>query len=985
MARHRTTITRKSSVRSPQDIRHNRSVPVSSVHRTLRALPVLLKREEILSKVFRLVPDIVLVTERDSGRILDVNDRYLEVMGFRREDVIGVSTVDLHCWLCPEDRDAFLTAIPRDGTCASFKTTLCTAGGKRIPVVIAARVFDVAGISCIVSVIRDVTELHEKEEALEYRLALERLVASISSRFISLRAEDIDREIDRALDMVGSFAAADRCSLLQFMPDGIRVDVTHEWCRTGIAPLIHRRKAIAAHENLPLLVRCVRSGVTYTIFTDMPSPDASSADIAYLRSQGTASIVAVPTLSAGQPSIAVCCEAVGRPQAWSGDVSALLKIAGEIFISAIMRARSERELRDSEQRFRTLFDNAQDGLLVADPATMCFFTGNRSILRMLGYTPEELTALSVGDIHPPEAMPHIVKRFRKIAAGEATRAEAIPVRRKDGSIFFADISSSLVTLNNKPYVLGSFRDITAQKKAAEERLRLFAAVEQASEFIAMLDADGSFRYINPSGQRMFGYTLDEVYGKDAFITDKGMYAPSFYREIWDVISGGKDWIGRLTCKRRDGTVMEVEQHISPVRNPDGSIACFLSIGRDITNELRLEQALRQAQKMEAIGTLAGGIAHDFNNILSVITGYAQMLLSASAEGSREETGMVEILRAGRRARDLVRQILTFSRQTEQERKPVHIAPVIKETLRFLKSSLSSSIVMEQQIESEADVVMADPTQIHQIIMNLCTNAAHAMKERGGILRVTLAPVELGEHDCIELPELKPGPFVRLSVSDTGQGMRQDVIERIFDPYFTTKPQGEGTGLGLSVVHGIVKQHSGAIRVASTVGAGTCFDLWFPRVTATADIPMDERRPVQGGSGRILFVDDDPAVVKMGHEMLERLGYSVVGLTGSQAALEVFSAAPDRYDLLITDKTMPGMNGFDLAAAIRYKRPDLPVIMITGFSDAEDPDHAHRLGIQEFVMKPLVLHEIAEIIGRLLRPDAGNLETSRNADQDGNAS
>jgi len=964
MTGRRTKTSEESLLLALEEMRLQVDRLKASGRRHTKAVEVLLKRDEILSKVFRLIPDIFVVTELESGLVLDVNDRYLDVMGYGRDDVIGNSTVVLNNWEHSEDRAAFVQELKQTGACSDFKTVFRTRNGRLVPAVLSARIIVVEGVQCVVSIARDVTELKQKEEALKYRLELERLVAGISTRFVTLRSGDIDKEIDRALEMIGDFTGADRCSVWQFMPDGARMDATNEWCASGIEPRVHKRKGIPAGRELPLLSHNVRAGKAFTV-ENTAIPDTAVPDHGFLRQMGIASLVAVPMAYAEQPIIVVCCEAVRSAKQWSADLGALLKIAGEIFINALVRGRKERELRDSEERFRTLFDNAQDGLLVADPQTMLFSTGNRSIARMLGYSQDELRSLGVNDIHPPEVLPEIALRFQQLASGVMTHAEVVPVRRKDGSVFYADITAAPVTLDNRQYVLGSFRDITGQLHAETERLRLFSAVEQATEFITILAADGSFQYMNPAGERLFGYPLDDVQGKSAFVTDKGVYDNAFYRNIWNEVSTGRVWAGRLTCRRKDGSLGEIEQSISPVRDKSGAIIGFLSIGRDITNEIRLEQALRQAQKMEAIGTLAGGVAHDFNNILSVITGYAQILLSRTPEDSPEETSIAEILKAGRRARDLVRQILTFSRQTEQEMQAIHIAPVIKETLRFLRASLPSTISLQQQIESDADIVVSDPTQIHQIIMNLCTNAAHAMKQSGGTLSVRLLPVELGPAEVTEVPELAPGSYLKLSVADTGHGIGRDVIDRIFDPYFTTKIKGEGTGLGLAVVHGIVKNHGGAIRVSSARDQGTTFDLWFPRCEADVSLQPDERKPIPLGTERILLVDDEAMVLKMERELLARLGYSVTAETGAPAALEIFRASAEDFDLVVTDKTMPVMTGFELARNILAIRPDLPVIMCTGFSDAEDPERARMLGIHEIVMKPLVLREIAEKIRQVL--------------------
>jgi PAS domain S-box-containing protein len=794
MPRRKKTTPTTPLLQTLQELRTNiEKLKTSATHRT-KEITFLLKREEMLAKVFRLIPDMIIVTELQSGIIVDVNDRYGEVMGYRRDELIGSSTLDLKSWHCPEDRNTFTTLLATDTACREFKTTLCTKSGTRIPVMISARILELENTPCIVSIVQDITELHQKEQALEYRISLERLVASVSTHFLTMRSGDLDRGIVQALEMIGTFAGADRCSVWQCMPDGSRIDATHEWYGAGLPPLLHRRTAISLSEQLPALAQHILKGTTYTLPAARSAEASFDADESFFSAQGTAMLVAVPMRYGGQPTMLVSCEK-NTPSPWPGDLPALLKIASEIFMSAMVRARNERDLRDSEQRFRSLFDNAQDGMLVVDPERLRFMTANRSFIKMLGYSAKELQTLSVKDIHPPEQLPPLVERYHVAATGSTVRAEAVPVIRKDSTTFLADMVLSTVILDNRPYLLGVFRDMTEQLTVETERLRLFTAVEQATEFIAILGADGSFQYINPAGQHMFGYTMEEVYGKNAFATDKGIYDPAFYRAIWDDLRSGKAWSGRLTYQSKDGTIREIEQNISPVKDRNGSIICFLSIGRDITNEVRLEQALRHAQKMEAIGTLSSGIAHDFNNILSVITGYAQMLLSSSAENSPEEANLVEILRAGRRARDLVRQILTFSRQTEQERQPLHIAPIIKETLRFLRASLPTSIVIEQDIATDTDIILTDPTQIHQIMMNLCTNAAHAMKERGGTLRVTVAPRELTEREAQELPELPLGHYLTLSVSDTGHGIRADIIERIFDPYFTTKPQGEGTGLG----------------------------------------------------------------------------------------------------------------------------------------------------------------------------------------------
>ncbi|MCX8044063.1 MAG: PAS domain S-box protein, partial [Desulfobacterota bacterium] len=333
------------------------------------ATHLLLKREEMLSKVFRLIPDMVVVTELTTGTILDVNDRYCEVMGYRRDELIGSSSLALHNWVCPDDRKAFTDALLRNTTCSSFRTTLCTKSGTRMPVTITARLLDLDGTTCIVSIVRDITELHQKEQALEYRIALERLVATISTHVLGLRASDIDAGIEYGLERIGTFAGADRCTLWQCLPDGSRMDATHEWCAADVPSLLRRRSSIRLRDELPALMQCIRNSAPYRLDLPLPTDIGHDHDTAFFRSYRTVSVVAVPMPYPGQPTLVLCCEKTKDTACWPADLPALLKIASEIFMNALIRARNERELRDSEQRFRSLFDNAQDGMVVVDPET----------------------------------------------------------------------------------------------------------------------------------------------------------------------------------------------------------------------------------------------------------------------------------------------------------------------------------------------------------------------------------------------------------------------------------------------------------------------------------------------------------------------------------------------------------------------------------------------------------------------------------------
>lgn len=378
----------------------------------------------------------------------------------------------------------------------------------------------------------------------------------------------------------------------------------------------------------------------------------------------------------------------------------------------------------------------------------------------------------------------------------------------------------------------------------------------------------------------------------------------------------------------------------------------------------LQKQLIQSQKMEAIGTLAGGIAHDFNNILSAIIGYTEISLDDAPKHSDLQGNLNNLLKAGLRGKELTKQILTFSRQSEFESKPIRVEPLVKECIKFLRASLPAMIEIRQDLKSNA-TVMADPTQIHQVIMNLCTNAAHAMHEKGGILNIRLAEVELDSNFASGYQDVFPGKFLRLSVDDTGCGIPSDTVDHIFEPFFTTKEKGEGTGMGLSVVHGIVKKYHGLITVSSDPEKGTGFNVFLPVIETDAISDNDKEEIPLLGTERILFVDDEYLQVDLGKIMFERLGYEVVTETNSLKALELFRKNPDGFDLVIADMIMPNLPGDKLAKELIAIRPDIPIIICTGYSEQLEAEKAESSGIKVTVMKPLLIQEMAKTVREVL--------------------
>jgi len=491
------------------------------------------------------------------------------------------------------------------------------------------------------------------------------------------------------------------------------------------------------------------------------------------------------------------------------------------------------------------------------------------------------------------------------------------------------------------FVVAQLREYIAEaereSKRVEEQLVLLAtAIEQAAEGITITGKNGTIQYVNPSFERISGYAREEIIGQNHHVLKSSKYNDALYRVVWDTLSRGEVWTGYMINEKKDGMPYKVEASISPIRDKAGTIINYVTIERDVTHEAELETQLRQVQKMEAIGTLAGGIAHDFNNILAAIMGYTEMALYDVPEGATGRRNLEQVIKAGYRGKELVKQIITFSRRSEQERRPMRVSPIVKEALKLLRASLPTTIDIRQSIKTQSGMVLADPTQIHQVLMNLCSNASYAMREKGGVLEVSLADVDVDSDGAAPYSGLNPGAYLKLTVSDTGHGMDHAIIERIFDPFFTTKRPGEGTGMGLAVVHGIVKSYGGVLVVDSELEKGSTFN-----------------------------VDDEEDLVVMVQQMLEPLGYGVVTKTNSLEALEVFKAQPDQFALVITDQTMPHMTGADLAKELMCIRPDIPIILCTGFSEIINADEAKALGIREFVMKPFTTSEITETMRRVL--------------------
>jgi PAS domain S-box-containing protein len=635
----------------------------------------------------------------------------------------------------------------------------------------------------------------------------------------------------------------------------------------------------------------------------------------------------------------------------------------ELGIDVTDRKATEEAIRLVNVYNRSLIEAGLDPLVTIDPAGKINDVNHATEI-VTGRSREELIGTDFSDYFTdPERARH---GYQLVFSQSSVRNYELEIQHKDGHVTPVLYNATLYK-DNKGKTIGVFaaaRDMTELKRVEEERARLAAAVEQSAEGVLITDRKGLAVYINRAFEEITGHVKADIIGCRPDIMTKESQS-QWYSSIREALHHGNAWAGRIELKKKDGIVREVDLTVSPVKDASGAIINYVSVGRDVTGQVKLEKELRQAQKMEAIGTLAGGIAHDFNNILAGIIGFTEMSLEDASDSGPSRENLEFVLKGAHRGRDLVRQILTFSRKSEPEKKPTNLRTAIEEVLPILRASIPSTVEIREHIKDSSKLVLADRIQIHQILMNLCSNAAHSMNAMGGILEIDLDEIEVVSGEQGDYPDLLPDRYMRLAVSDTGHGMDRFTLERIFEPFFTTKNPGEGTGMGLSVVHGIVKSHNGEITVKSEINKGSIVEIYFPVLPERALIrePMIQR--LSHGKERILFVDDEADIVAISKDRLQRLGYDVVALTNSLDALETFCSNPDSFDLVITDYTMPHLTGIDLANKIRRMGSTIPIILCSGNNESVTEMKIKEAGIIDLATKPLNKKEFSQLVRKAL--------------------
>ena len=626
-------------------------------------------------------------------------------------------------------------------------------------------------------------------------------------------------------------------------------------------------------------------------------------------------------------------------------------------------------IQKAEKKYRSIFENAIEGIYQSTPAGR-ILSANPAYAKLLGYdSPDELIAnvTDIGSQHWVEAIHR--KTFLKMIEDQKNLPHfETRLRRKDGKIMWAAINARPVydDSDNLLHFEGMVQDISHRKKTEAQLQRLSIAVEQVADNIFITNDQGKISYVNPAFEKITGYDNDSLLGLKPHKLASDRKVAEIYRKIFETVSNGDVWTGRLTNKHKDGGIFIVDTIVSPIRSQSDQYLGYVSVNRDVTDKVKFEDQLRQSQKMEAIGTLAGGIAHDFNNILGVIIGCCELAMDNLSPDHISMSDMERVLDAGLRAKSLVRQILSFSRQTESAQKPLILQPLIKEIVNFLKATLPSSVDICLSIDAADQAILADPTEIQQIVMNLCTNAAHAMKLDGGVIDIFLSPRTIDVKAASQIAELSPGRYVSLKVRDSGEGIPDEIINRIFDPFFTTKQVNEGTGLGLSVVHGIVKKYSGAILVESRVGQGTTFEILLPRLAHPGFAVVSESTlDPPGGSERILLVENEPILADILQRILAGLGYQVSRFIDSEKVMAFFEKGDEVVDLILADQHMATLTGGALATMVKKIQPSLKVVLYSGMIDALLIAEAEQAGVERLLAKPLNRLELAFEIRKVL--------------------
>ena len=629
------------------------------------------------------------------------------------------------------------------------------------------------------------------------------------------------------------------------------------------------------------------------------------------------------------------------------------------------RKEQDRALLESEEKYRNIIESIPLGMhmYTLDEEGKLMFSGNNlAANKILGLDNSQFIGQTIEEAFPPSVEAGLPDIYRWVAQ-TGTSYNLNQVDYQGDEIKGAFEVHAFQTSPNQ--MVAAFQDITQKMREEQERKLLALAVEQTDECIIITDRHANIQYVNPSFERITGFAPTEVQNRHFNILSSDLHDDSFYQQVMNTLKRGEVWSGHMQNRKKNATPYKAKVTISPIKDNQENITHYVTLLRDVTIEQKIEEQMRQTQKLEAIGTLAAGIAHEFNNILSSIIGYTELSELSLDKPEKLQNNFNRILNAGERARKLVQQILWFSRKTDFQPRPVKLENLVQEVGKFMKASLPRTIECSYHLNASGSMVFADPNQIHHVLMNICTNAAQAMKGRSGNLDIHMQAVEPGSAKESGYPGVAPGPLVRLSITDTGPGIDKETERKIFEPFFSTKEENGSSGLGLSVAHGIIKNHGGEITVESEPGHGTTFHVFLPRIEQDDEASMQQLETLPRGTETVLCIDSQEEVKGVLRNILENLGYRVITAGNSQEAVQILKDRGKSIDLMLTGQSLPNSTGIQLAEQAKEIKPDLPVILCTGYNKIELDDQLRDAGIDYLLSKPVTFSKIAYAVRKVL--------------------
>ncbi|GEM_PF-311174 len=882
-----------------------------------RAEEALRESEERFRSLFESATEFIFVLD-PHAIIVQANRATIEALGYSEDELTGQRITE---FLSPESKETFAKHFPtvvETGYCRAEMSVVCKDGGfVEVDCACSSIRDDQGAISLFLLSQRDITDRKRAEGRIrEQRDFLNNLLESLTHPFYVVNTDDYTISLANDAAVASGVSGGSTC----YSATHGRTTPCNDWRHP--CPLGQVKKT-----GLPTMVQHVHYG---------KKGEPRNIEVhAYpiLDSEGTVKQI-----------IEYCLDVTDRTQA-------------------------QEALRENERTLTTILSLSLSGISYFPEGKLTWT--NKAMMELFGYDEDEKGELLGKGAHEFYESEEEYRRVRdifraQIAEGRPAEAEA-RFRTKDGSIFIGNVSVSAGSPDSA--VQGTtvvISDVTSRKMAEEERLRLMTAIEQAAETIVITDQDGTIQYVNPSFETITGYAREEAIGQNPRILQSGEHDEEFYKKMWETLTRGDTWRGHLVNKKKDGKLLEEEATISPVRDESGNIVNYVAVKRDVTDQVLLEKQLYQAQKMESIGTLAGGIAHDFNNILQVVLGYADMLTMSKGKSSPDLPNLETIRKAAKDGGELVKGLLTFSRQVESKLRPCNLNLKLKRSQKILRRTIPRMIDIELFLADDLKTVNADPIQGEQVLMNLAVNAQHSMP-KGGNLTIETRNVTLGDDYCRTHVDAKPGENVQLKISDTGRGIEKEVMEHIFEPFFTTKEAGQGTGLGLSIVYGIVKNHGGHITCSSEPGQGTTFTMYLPALPGAAELDpaMTAGDMPAFGTETILLVDDDARVIEMGEQMLMRRGYKVFTAENGAEALEIYRERKDEIDLVVLDLIMPEMGGEQCLEEILKLDPTAKVLIASGYLASRTTNGDTEGGAGGFIAKPFDTREFLRVVREVL--------------------